>query len=68
MERSRRELAIDMVIYRGIFKNNQITSSPVLPPKTGVSILLCTVAKPHAVSLGWVPTLYLALPLRQSLV
>ena len=28
MERSRRELSIDMVIHRGIFKNNQITLFP----------------------------------------
>jgi len=31
MKRSRWELSIDMVIYRGIFKNNQVRSFPVLP-------------------------------------
>jgi len=30
MKRSRWDLSIDVVIYRGIFKNNQITP-PVLP-------------------------------------
>jgi len=38
MKRSRRELSIDMVIHRGIFKNNQITLSRfTFIPKTGVS-------------------------------
>jgi len=31
MKRSCRELSIGMVIYTGIFKNNQITLFPVLP-------------------------------------
>jgi len=36
MKRSRRELSIDMVIVRGIFKNNQIThySCFIFKPKT----------------------------------
>jgi len=31
MERSHRELSIDIVIHRGILKDNQLRSSPVLP-------------------------------------
>jgi len=39
MKTSRRELSIDMVIHRGIFKNNLITVSPcsTFVPETGVS-------------------------------
>ena len=39
MKRSRRELSIDMAIYMGIFKNNQITLFPCFSftPKTGAS-------------------------------
>jgi len=39
MKRSRRELSIDMVIHRNIFKNNQVKLSPCFTfiPKTGVS-------------------------------
>ena len=40
MERSGQELFIDMVIHRGIFKNNQITSFPCFTfiPKTGAEL------------------------------
>jgi len=39
MKKYRRELSIDMIIDRGIFKNNQISLSPCFPfiPKTGAS-------------------------------
>jgi len=39
MKTSRRDISIDMVIHRGIFKNNQITLFPCFTfvPKTGVS-------------------------------
>jgi len=38
MKMSRRELSIDMVIHRGIFKNNQITFFPCFTfiPKAGL--------------------------------
>jgi len=41
MKRSRRELFIDMVIRKGIFKNNQITLFPCFTfiPKTGFFLL-----------------------------
>jgi len=44
MKTSRRELSIDMVIYRVIFKNNQTTLFPyfAFTPKTGISFFLCT--------------------------
>jgi len=37
MKRSRRELSIDMVVHKGIFKNNQITLFLCFTYKTGVS-------------------------------
>jgi len=40
MENSRRDLFIDMVVYRFIFKDNQITLSPYFTfiPKTSVGL------------------------------
>jgi len=37
MERSRRELYIDMVIYIGIFESKQVSLFPCFSFKTGVS-------------------------------
>ena len=45
MKRSRRELSIDILIHRGIFKNNQITLFlGIILPKTGASFS-CVVRK-----------------------